>query len=310
MVVDLELEADPAHEPVQSLRLGLRRRGGAAVGLVAEHGRRALVVVAPLGLEVAVGVDPIIARGDDAVAVVVAQVLAPQPVTGLEREVVAVGVGHGDEPELGAVHHVGDRRVGAVVVHDVVGQPPVHLGGDPLTGVLGGGVEGGRALTVADLVGAVRDLDGDDVLAVHRLADGDQLDDVGVVGRDLLELLLDAAGAAVGPVDLEALGGLEGGQLGGRLPVDLLQLEIDTLVGEFRGLVLAEDDLDLGLTVGGGGDVHLVRVEPRGPHRGQVASVDLADVDVVAALALLLGGSGRGARCRGCRPRRWSPRAR
>ena len=265
---------------------------GAAVRLAGDVDGRALVVVAPLRLEVAVGIDTVRSI-DRSVGVVVAQVLAPQPVAGLEGEVVAVGVGDGHEPQLGAVHQVGDRRVAAVAVHDVVGQPPVHLGGDPLAGVLGGGVQGGRAPAVAGLVGPARDLDGDDVLPVHRLADRHELDDVGVVGRDLLELLLEAAGAAVRSEDLVARGGLLRGQLGHRLAVDLLQLEVDALVGELRRLVLAQDDLDVGLAVGRRGDVHLVRVEPRRPHRGQVARVEPAGVDVVGGLALLLPGRGR-----------------
>ena len=138
-----------------------------------------------------------------------------------------------------------------------------------------------------------RDLDGDDVLPVHRLADRDQLDDVGVVGGELLELLFEAAGAGVRSEDLVARGGLLRGQLGHRLAVDLLQLEVDALVGELRRLVLAEDDLDISLAVGRRGDVHLVRVEPGRPHRGQVASVEPAGVDVVGARALLLRRRGR-----------------
>ena len=270
MVVDVELEADAVEQAVEGLRLGLGRRGRAPVRLAGEVGRRALVVVAPLGLVVAVGVDTV-GIGDDPVAVVVAQVLAPQALAGLEREVVAVGVGDGHEPQLGAVHQVRDGGVAAVAVDDVVGQPPVHLGRDPLTGMLGRREQRGRAATVAGAVGPPRDLDGDDVLPVHRLADRDQLDDVGVVGRELLVLLLEPAGAAVGSEDLVARSRLAGGQLGDRLAVDLLELEVDALLDQVGGLIVAEDDLDVGLAVGGGRQVHLVHVETGRPHGREVA---------------------------------------
>jgi hypothetical protein len=97
VVVDEELRVDALDEHVQRLRLGLGVRARPTVGLVGRVGRGAFVVVAPAVVEVAVEVDAV-ARRDLAVAVVVAQVLAPQPLAFLEREVVAVGVGDGDDP--------------------------------------------------------------------------------------------------------------------------------------------------------------------------------------------------------------------
>ena len=198
MVVDEELEADPRHQAVDRPGLGLRGGTGSPVGLTARLGRRALVVVAPLGREVAVEVDAVVG-GDPAVAVVVAQVLAPQPVAGCEREVVAVGVGDRDEPQLGRVDQLGDRRVGAVAVDDVVGEAAHHLRRDPLPGVLGAEVERRRPAAVTDAAGVPGHLEGDDVLALHRLADRDQLGDVRMLGGELLELVLQAARRAVGP---------------------------------------------------------------------------------------------------------------
>ena len=96
------------------------------------------------------------------------------------------------------------------------------------------------------------DLEGDDVLALHRLADDDQLGDVGVVGGDLFELLLEAAGPAVRAEDRVALGGEARRHLGRRLAVDLLQLEVDALVGELVRLLTADHDLDIELATAAG----------------------------------------------------------
>jgi hypothetical protein len=94
--VDRELRPDPGVEADLGLRLRLGSRGRTAVGLAGRVRGRALVVVAPLVGEVAVEVDAVLG-GDLPVAVVVAQVLAPQPVALGEREVVAVRVDHRQE---------------------------------------------------------------------------------------------------------------------------------------------------------------------------------------------------------------------
>lgn len=290
VVVDEELEADPVHEAVECGGLGLGPRRRAAVRLAARLRRRALVVVAPAGRVVAVEVDPVAGR-DLAVAVVVGQVLAPQALTRLEGPVVAVGVGHRHEPQLGAVDHVGDRLVGAVAVDDVVGEAAHHLGCDPLAGVLGAGEERGRSVSVAHPGGVARDPERDDVLALDGLADHDQLGDVRVVGGDLLELLLEVAGPAVGAEDGVARLRQAGGHLGGGLAVDLLQLEVDALVGQRFGLVAADDDLDVELTASRGCGTEVVGVDARGPQDLELAAVELADVDVVPVVARLLAGA-------------------
>ena len=116
---------------------------GPVIGLVGRDARRALEVVVAVRREVAVRVDAVAAR-DLAVGVVVAQVLAPESVARGEGEVVAVGVGHRQEPQLRLLSRFGSA--GALVRHHVLTQQPqgVDLGRDPLTGVLGGGVEDRR----------------------------------------------------------------------------------------------------------------------------------------------------------------------
>jgi hypothetical protein len=85
--------------------------------------------------EVPVRVDAV-ADADLPVAVVVAEVLAPQSLA-VERVLVAVGVRHDDEPELGGLEEAADLLVlGPPSVDDVMEQPPVDLGADPLARVL------------------------------------------------------------------------------------------------------------------------------------------------------------------------------
>ena len=215
MVVDEELEADPRHQPVERLGLGLRGWTGSPIRVTAALGRRALVVVAPLRRVVAVEVHAVIG-GDPAVAVVVAQVLAPQPVAGCERVVVAVGVGDRDEPQLGRVDQVGDRRIGAVAVDDVVGEAPHHLRRDPLAGMLSTEVERRRPAAVTEAAGVPGHLEGDDVLALHRLADRDELGDARMLRGELLELVLQAARRTVGPEHPVAVCGRDRPGLGRR----------------------------------------------------------------------------------------------
>ena len=141
------------------LRLGRRRR--AAVGVARRLRRRALVVVAEVLVEVAVRVDAVVA-GDLAVAVVVAQVLPPQPLV-VERVLVAVRVRDRHEPQLGALEQSLDGLVvRAPSVDEVVQQPPVDLDRDPLAGVLGGAVEDRRRVP-SGTCWPLRDLQRDDL---------------------------------------------------------------------------------------------------------------------------------------------------
>ena len=134
--VRLELGLDPVDQPLHELGLRLRRPAGPAVGLVGLIGGRALVVVAPVLVEVAVWIDAV-ADVDLIVVVVVAQVLAPQPLV-VECVLVAVGVGDDHEPELGPLEHPPDRPVvGPPAADEVIQGAPVHLGADPLARVLG-----------------------------------------------------------------------------------------------------------------------------------------------------------------------------
>jgi hypothetical protein len=108
-------------------------------------------------VEVSVRVDAVDA-GDLAVAVVVAQVLPPQAFV-VERVLVAVRIRDDDEPQLGVLEQPLDRLVvRAPSVDEVVQQPPIDLGADPLAGVLGRAVENRRAAAVGDVAGRLSDL--------------------------------------------------------------------------------------------------------------------------------------------------------
>lgn len=242
VVVDAVGEADALLEGVQGLGLGLGVRARAAVGLAGGVGGGTLVVVAPLVGEVAVEVDAV-AGTDLAVGVDVPQVLAPQAVRGvLEGVVVAVGVGRQDEPQLGRVDQLLDAPVGLVAVEVVVHQPPGHLRGDPLARVLVGQVQHRGLGAVLGLLGVLGELEREDVLALDRLADGDDLGEAGVLLGGPQDLLLEASAAAVRPEHpvgrgLHAVLGLgREGVLGER----------DALLLQLLRLVVGEVHLDRG----------------------------------------------------------------
>ena len=147
-----------------------------------------------------------------------------------------------------------------------------HLGGDPLAGVLGGGVEHGRALPVLGLLGVLGDLEGQDLLSVDAVADRHQLGDLGVRSGRGTQLIGDPALGAVGPEHVETLGQLLAGSNGGLLPVDPLDGGLDALGAELGGLPVGDDHLEADVAAGGlvrndvvGVDAHLVEhVEPAG----------------------------------------------
>ncbi len=284
-----------ADEAVDRLRLGLGVRPGAAVGEVARIRRRALVVVAPLVGHVAVQVDAVGVR-DLAVAVVVAEVLAPQALALVEREVVAVGVRDRHEVELALVDEAADLRVARVVLlEDVVLEPADHLWRDPLAGVLGAEVEDARLLAVA-LIGVLGDLQHEDVGAVDRLADVDELRDAPVLARRLLEVLLQAVRAEVLAKHLVSLGGERGGALGDGLAVDLLGPQDDAVLAQRGDLPAVEHGLQMHLSGPGLADpqVPLVTVEAEIVERTDGTAVDGPRVDVELAIRRLRrGGAGQ-----------------
>ena len=245
VVVDLEREPDPVEQSLHGRRLRLGHRCGAAVGLARPDGRRALLVVAPVVGEVAVEVDAV-TGGDLAVAVVVAQVLPPKAFD-VERVLVAVGVGHRDEPQLGRLQQRAHGRVvGPPAVDVPVHQPPVDLGGDPLAGVLRRAVEHSRAAPVGDAVGALGQLDGENVAALDGRADLDQLGDLRVGCRGPDELVLDASGLVPGTPHREAASSLCSGELLDGLPaLDPRQLRVQALLAQLVTLGRGEDQLDL-----------------------------------------------------------------
>ena len=134
---------------------------------------------------------------DDAVVVVVAEVLAPQAVAGRERVLVAVRVVDADEPQLARVDERRDlearaRRL-AVVVDEVVQRAPAGLAGEPLAGVLHRVVEDGGAARDVCAGRALGDLQRDDLAtAVGRAGDalGDECRVVGDQAVVLLGVLL------------------------------------------------------------------------------------------------------------------------
>ena len=289
MVVDEEREVDARHERVQRLGLRLGVGAGPAVGVAERERLGALVVVAPLVGEVAVEVDAVVGV-DHAVAVVVAQVLAPEPLVLLEGPVVAVGIGDGKEPQLRRVHDAAQLRVaGRVAVEVVVGEPPHHLRRDPLACVLRAEIEHGGALAVRHLVGVLGDLQGDDVLALMGLADGHELGDPRVRRGHLLELLLQPAGARVVPEDLEPVGRERGRALRRRHAVDALGAHLHALAAQLVSLATAQDRLDAhGALAAQGLELQLVAIEPELAELAELGPVEFPCVDVEPRVSAVL----------------------
>src|ERR671910_3642838 len=129
----------------------------------------------------------------------------PQPLV-LERVLVAVGVGHEDEPEFGRRQEPVDFTVvGPPPVDVVVHQPPVDLGGDPFTRVLGGAVEDRRTRAVRYAWSALGQLDRDDLATLAGVAEYLELHQQRVVARRGVELVADAAGLVERAPDVEAV---------------------------------------------------------------------------------------------------------
>ncbi len=172
-------------------------------------------------------------------------------------------------------------------------QPPGHLGGDPLTGVLVGHVEDRRLVAVLGLLGVLADLQGEDVLALDGLADGDDLGEPRVLLRGPQDLLLEAALAAV-RAEHPVPGGLGTGEtLGGNLALG----QLDAPGREFFGLAAAEEELDPGGSGLRGPLGELVRVLPRGEDERDLFPGDVGVVDPY----LVGAGCGAGSRLGLCR---------
>ncbi len=186
-----ELRLEALVELARGLDLGLGAGRRPVVGLVGRVVRGALKVVVPLLGPVAVGVDAVMSGVDHAVAVDVAQVLAPQArALGGEGVVVAVGVHHGDEPDLVGAQQLLDVAV-ASVVDEPREEPAVDLGRDPLACVLGGLEERDRLGAVTGGVGAFRDLVGLDRLPEDGLPDRLLLDDLRIARGEVVVPLLE-----------------------------------------------------------------------------------------------------------------------
>lgn len=126
-------------------------------------------------------------------------------------------------------------------------QPPGHLGGDPLAGVLIGEVQRGGLGAVPVLLGTLADLESEDVLALEGLADADDLGQVrvGLPGGE--DLALQAVVAAVRAEDAVARG--RHAPLG--LGRDRVLGDVDALPAQFAGLFPGEEQLDGGGALAG-----------------------------------------------------------
>ena len=202
-------EVHPVHQRQERLGLRLRGRPRAAVGLGRGVGVRSLVVVVPARREVPVRVHAV-DGGDLPVAVVVAQVLPPEPVLRVEGEVVAVGVRDQDEPQLAVLHQLREllrrdpvnglsvrpdgRALLAVVVEEEPKRAALGLAGEPLAGVLDGRVEHGRPAAVLPLLRVLRDLHRVDRKAAQRMPDRLELRDPRILRGEVLHLRLDVRG--------------------------------------------------------------------------------------------------------------------
>ena len=244
VVRDQELELQPVEQRLVRLNLGLRGRRGAAIVVGRKLRARALVVVAPIHVVVPVRVDAVVVC-DLSVAVVVAEVLPPQPFV-IERVLVAVRVRDDQEPKLTRVDQVRDLGVLAVVVDELVEKPAIDLRGDPLPCMNRRHVQHVRTRAVGERLRVLRHLQRDDLAALERVADHFELHDLGVATRDRVELIANAVPLVVRAPDVEA-----GGRLGRRalgLRAALLvtpRLHVDALRCELRDLGLREDKVCL-----------------------------------------------------------------
>ena len=106
VVVDHESEAEPGGQPHQGLRLRFGPGSRSPEGLISRK------VEDPTGVKPQWSgrfrlMSTPSSHADLPVVVVVGEVLAPQPVVGLEGEFVTVGVGRHDEPQLGGIEEAG-----------------------------------------------------------------------------------------------------------------------------------------------------------------------------------------------------------
>jgi hypothetical protein len=244
VVRDEELELEPVDQRLAGPCLGLGGRAGSAVVVGGELHRRAFVVVAPVDVVVAVQVDAVVPR-ELPVPVVVMEVLPPQALV-VERVLVAVRVRDHHEPQLPRVDEVRDVGVLAVVVHEVVEQAAVHLGGDPLARVDRGHVEDVRPCSVGERLRVLRDLERDDLAPLQRLPDHLELRDLRVALGDRVQLVANAAARVVRAIHPEPARRLLGGALRLRAPLPVApRLQVHALRAQLRDLGLRQHEVDL-----------------------------------------------------------------
>ncbi len=168
-------------------------------------------------------------------------------------------------------------------------ESPVHLGGDPLPGVLGRAVQHRRPGAVGDAPGALGQLQRDDLATLVGVAEHHELDQLRVVLREAVELVADAPILVPRPPDVEPGRGLLGSQLPGGLAV-LVLLDLDIQAARLESLRLArgEHDVDAhaGLGVPAVGDV-----EAGGDEFGRLRSAHVRRVHVQGA-GIIVDGIG------------------
>jgi hypothetical protein len=239
--------------------------------------------------EVAVGIHAVVGR-DLAVAVVVAQVLAPQPIL-VEGVLVPVRVRDDEEPELRSLKQPPDLPVaGLPAVDEVVQEAAVHLDGDPLPRVLERRVQHRRPRAVPLAAGVIRHLQRDQLPALVRLAENFELDQAGVLPSYAVQLVPNSSRFIPRSPNVEAPDRLCGSLRAHRpaSPV-ALQPQLDAGRSQLGALGIGENDIGSNAT-------------PRVPHAGGLEALcgagDLARVarDRVhlELLTPLAGGRGRG----------------
>ena len=100
----------------------------------------------------------------------------------------AIGIDHRDDPDVARIEHVGDLGI-ATVVHQVLGEHQRDLQAHVLAGVVVAHEDRARlAARAGGQVGLVAvDVHGPQIASFGALADGLQLDHVGVAGFELVE---------------------------------------------------------------------------------------------------------------------------
>ncbi len=242
-----------------------------------------MLVVVPIGVD-AVGVR------DLAVAVVVTQVLPPEPLV-VECVLIAVWIGGDHKPQLGVLEQALDLLVvHAPLVDEEAQEAPVDLDADPLSSVLVGHVEGRRPCPVGDLVGALGDLERDQLAALVGVAEDFELDELRVVPGQRPQLIANAARLVPRTPDCVPGCGLLGRELGLRLAVfGFSRRDFEPASLKAGALLVGQHDVDLD-AVANVAHRHHVKALPQQGVDVACGRLDRVDLELVlAAVAAAFG---------------------